>query len=79
MGNRSTQLPISQEEERAIALGMPPCPICESQNVRASHSTGFRDTLLALARYTPFRCRVCQHRFYKRLLKPRPRATETVG
>jgi hypothetical protein len=54
------------EVEQAIAAGMPPCPNCHGQNVRQSHSIGLWDTILALAAYAPFRCRVCQHRFYKR-------------
>jgi hypothetical protein len=57
------------EAAEAIALGMPKCPNCDGQNVRLSHSLSFQDTLLALLRIVPYRCRVCQHRFYKRLLK----------
>lgn len=60
---------ISPEVAEAIALGMPKCPVCSGLNVRLSHPIGLKDTLLAVARYVPYRCRVCQHRFYKRLVK----------
>ena len=55
----------SAELAHAIAAGMPTCPICHGRNVRPSKSIGLRDNLLAIANYVPYRCRTCQHRFYK--------------
>jgi hypothetical protein len=61
----------NSEVEQAIAAGMPPCPNCHGLNVRQSHSAGLLDAILSVASYAPFRCRVCQHRFYKRPPKGR--------
>jgi hypothetical protein len=66
MPNGTPQQPIPPEVAEAIALGMPKCPNCEGQNVRQSHSISLPGTLLALLRMLPYRCRVCQYRFYKR-------------
>lgn len=63
------QQPVPSELAEAIAAGMPKCPNCQGQNVRPSLPNGAKDTILAMARYMPFRCRVCQHRFYKRVMK----------
>ena len=59
--------PVSPEAAQAIAAGMPPCPNCNGRNVRPSLVAGIRDTVAGMFRYSPFRCRVCQHRLYKRL------------
>jgi hypothetical protein len=83
MGNAAPQQPATPEVMEAIALGMPKCPVCDGQNVRPSHTVSLQDTLLGLLRYVPYRCRVCQHRFYKRLLKgakpPNPFTTGAAG
>ncbi len=61
------QQPVPAEAAQAIAAGMPPCPNCNGRNVRASLATGgILDAMAGLFGYSPFRCRVCQHRFYKR-------------
>jgi hypothetical protein len=54
------------EVAQAIAAGMPPCPNCSGRNVRRSESVRFEDKVMLWLRYTPYRCRTCQHRFYKR-------------
>ena len=69
MPNGAQQQPMPPEVAEAIALGMPTCPNCAGQNVRPSHALTLQDRLLALVQFLPYRCRVCQHRFYKRLLK----------
>jgi hypothetical protein len=51
---------------QAIAAGMPACPICGGRNVRRSESVRFEDKMMGWLKYNPFRCRTCQHRFYKR-------------
>jgi transposase-like protein len=55
---------ISAEVAEAIAAGMPKCPICGGQNVRPAHPIRLEDKVRAWFKYTPFRCRSCQHRFY---------------
>ena len=62
---RPPALPV--EEAEAVALGMPKCANCGGQNVRLSYSLTVPDRLAKMAGYSPFRCRVCQHRFYKRV------------
>jgi hypothetical protein len=83
MTNRAPQYSIPPEVLEALELGMPKCPVCDGQNVRASHPIGIQDTLLAMARYIPYRCRVCQHRFYQKLAKgakkPNPWIDKTEG
>ena len=64
---------ITSETQQAIAAGMPPCPLCGGHNVRPSVAMRLQDRLGAIFRYTPYRCRACQHRFYQRP-KPAPRA-----
>jgi transposase-like protein len=54
------------EVARAIAAGRPACPLCEGRNVRRSESIRFEDKIMGWLRYSAFRCRTCQHRFYKR-------------
>jgi transposase-like protein len=61
---------LSPEEAESIAAGIPKCPNCNGQNTRTSVKIGIRDALLALLNYQPYRCRVCQHRYYKRVMKP---------
>jgi transposase-like protein len=61
------QVVRTSEEQQAMAAGMPACPNCRGHNVRRSHSIRMRDSLMRLASYEPFRCRVCQYRFYKRI------------
>jgi transposase-like protein len=65
----SHEAQVSAEVAQAIAAGMPKCPICGGQNVRRAVAMRLEDRLLGWFHYTPFRCRTCQHRFYKRLLK----------
>jgi hypothetical protein len=69
----------SAELEQAIAAGMPPCTNCHGQNVRRSHTSGLLDSLLSIVRYAPFRCRVCQHRFYNRPPKAQPDQPPVTG
>jgi hypothetical protein len=54
------------EVAQAIAAGMPECPNCHGRNVRLSHTSSLLDRLVGIVNYVPFRCRVCQARFYKR-------------
>jgi transposase-like protein len=56
----------TNEVAQAIAAGMPQCPICGGRNVRRSESIRFEDRIMGFLRYNPFRCRTCQHRFFKR-------------
>ena len=42
------------------------CTWCGSRDVRHSFSRGIRDGVMALLRFTPFRCRSCRKRFYRR-------------
>ena len=56
----------TSEVLQAIAAGMPACPLCGGRNVRRSESMRFEDKVMGWLRYAPFRCRTCQHRFYKR-------------
>jgi hypothetical protein len=73
MPDGAPQQAMPPEVAEAIALGMPKCPVCQGQNVRLSHTISFQDTLLAALRFQAYRCRVCQHRFYKRRPKgPKP-------
>ena len=65
---------IPEEVAQAIAAGMPRCPNCGGQNVRPSLAIRLEDKLRGFFQYIPYRCRSCQHRFYKR---PKPHATST--
>jgi hypothetical protein len=60
------QAHLSAELAQAIAAGMPKCPNCGGQNVRPSQAIRLEDKIRALFHYSPFRCRTCQNRFYKR-------------
>jgi hypothetical protein len=42
------------------------CPRCGGPDPGPSYSNGFRDSLMMLLGREPFRCRSCQHRFYRR-------------
>jgi hypothetical protein len=66
---RKLERQVDPEEQQAIAAGMPRCPNCNGQNTRSSAPFGFQDAFLAMFRYYPYRCRVCQHRFYGKLPK----------
>jgi hypothetical protein len=57
---------INSETAQAIAAGMPVCPVCGGRNVRPSQAMRLEDQIRAWFRYTPYRCRTCQNRFYKR-------------
>jgi hypothetical protein len=63
------QARLTSETAQAIAAGMPPCPNCGGRNVRQAHAIRLEDTIRAWFRYSPYRCRTCQNRFYKR---PKP-------
>jgi transposase-like protein len=65
--------PLSPESAEAVAAGMPKCPLCNGQNVRPSNLRSFKDSFLTMFSVAPFRCRVCQHRFYKRWIRHAPR------
>ncbi len=65
----------SAELAHAIAAGMPKCPLCGGQNVRRSENIRFEDMVRGWFNYRPFRCRRCQHRFYKRFWKLNDPAT----
>jgi hypothetical protein len=58
---------INAETAEAIAAGMPACPNCGGRNVRTSKPIRVEDTVRAWFKYIPYRCRTCQHRFYKRI------------
>jgi len=71
-----TEQRLPPEVLEAVAAGMPLCPNCNGRNVRTSQAMHPMDRVAALFGYAPFRCRVCQHRFYKRLTaRPRPNST----
>lgn len=57
---------LTSETAQAIAAGMPPCSNCGGRNVRHAHAIRLEDTIRAWFRYSPYRCRICQNRFYKR-------------
>jgi len=40
------------------------CPKCHEQNVRRSHRR-FLDYIFSAIGMVPFRCNVCEHRFYR--------------
>ena len=40
------------------------CPECRSDSCRRSKRRGLKDYLIGIARLRPWRCRVCQLRFY---------------
>ena len=69
---------LTSETQQAIAAGMPPCPNCNGRNVRASMPVSVEDALRAWFRYTPYRCRACQHRFYKRQPKSSQAAAQAA-
>jgi hypothetical protein len=64
---------ITSETQQAIGAGMPPCPLWGGRNVRPSVAMRLQDRLGAIFRYTPYRRRASQHRFYQRR-KPAPHA-----
>jgi hypothetical protein len=71
---------MNAETAEAIAAGMPPCPVCNGRNVRPSLPVRFEDQVRAWFRYTPYRCRTCQNRFYKRpKAATAPTTTSTAG
>ena len=44
----------------------PTCPKCSSRDVRRSKRKGFLErTVLDLAALRPYRCRKCDHRFFR--------------
>jgi hypothetical protein len=45
------------------------CPKCESRDVRPSSHRGIGDALMAMLFLTPFRCRACDKRFFRRVLR----------
>jgi hypothetical protein len=46
------------------------CPSCGSVDVRHSQRRGLLDSLMSTLRKTPFRCRFCQRRFYRPVVRP---------
>jgi len=66
MRRKAASRETQREVVEAIALGMPGCPNCGGRNVRPSYSSGFWDGLRAAAGYSAYRCRACQHRFFRR-------------
>ena len=46
------------------------CPKCGWHNVRRALSKGLIDCFLVKFSYSPYRCRVCNHRFYRRASGP---------
>ena len=44
------------------------CPLCGSKDIRQSFPKPLIDSVMALLRFHPHRCRSCRHRFYRRLL-----------
>jgi hypothetical protein len=67
---------LNSETAQAIATGMPACPVCGGRNVRPSQAMRIEDQIRAWFRFTPFRCRTCQNRFYKR---PKPAPAQTTS
>lgn len=43
------------------------CPNCGGRDVRRSKRAGLLDDLMRMLQRTPFRCRSCQHRFFRRV------------
>jgi transposase-like protein len=74
------QARLTSETAQAIAAGMPACPNCGGRNVRQAHAIRLEDTIRAWFRYSPYRCRTCQNRFYKRpKLSAAPAETSNVA
>lgn len=78
-GGAVPPIAVSSEAAEAIAAGMPRCQLCNSPNTRPSVRAGIVDAVLALAKVFPFRCRVCQYRFYKRVAKASTPAKPTAS
>jgi hypothetical protein len=51
------------------------CPVCKSKSTHASSPRGFVDWVFALFAYDPYRCDICNYRFYVRLRAPSARVT----
>src|SRR5471030_96810 len=54
------------------------CPGCGGPDVRRSQSRGMLDSIMKMARKSPFRCRGCSRRFYRRD-KPEPQSGVDEG
>jgi DNA-directed RNA polymerase subunit RPC12/RpoP len=54
---------LSEGETNAIAR----CPACGGRDLRPSRSRGVRDAFMLHFQRTPWRCRACGHRFYRRV------------
>ncbi|HWB98695.1 MAG TPA: hypothetical protein VG672_18430 [Bryobacteraceae bacterium] len=42
------------------------CPNCGSSDVRISFIEGLLDRIFALASYSPYRCKICTYRYYRK-------------
>src|SRR5471032_2883476 len=54
------------------------CPSCGGSDVRRSQSRGVLDNIMKMVRKSPFRCRGCSRRFYRRD-KPEPQSGVDEG
>ena len=52
------------------------CPKCKTDHAHRSHRVGWKDHVLSLFAYYPYRCKECELRFYQRRPAPLPEATE---
>lgn len=48
---------------------IPRCPDCGAKDIRSSFAEGLRDSIMLLFQMTPFRCRACTKRFYRRVTR----------
>ena len=56
------------------------CPVCRSTQIHRSKRRGtFERRVLALVFVRPFRCEMCDHRFFRGSLAARPIAFRSAG
>ena len=48
---------------------IPRCPNCGGKDIRPSFAEGMRDSIMLFFQMTPFRCRACEKRFYRRVAR----------
>jgi transposase-like protein len=64
------ELNLPPEDQVSVSSPMPRCPKCGWQDVRLSTTKGALDVALSLLSMAAFRCRSCNHRFYRFFKRP---------